>query len=1048
MGKIRQNILLLYTVISIVVALIVIAELIRQNLQNSARLDIANLLHIVSDDSQQALNSWVNDQKIAVMTWVNTAEIKKLTQQLLNLPVDKKTLSSSHAQKALSKYLLPFLNQSHYNSYTIINRDRKNIASSEEVNIGESSYIAKQDVFFHDVLIGESAISLPVSLKVQVNSDKAQNNPVQSSLYIGAPVLGGGGQVIAVFAFQISTTDVFNEIFQNGRFGINGETYAFDAQARMISNSRFDEELRQKGLIEKDQRGIFNVEIRQPRNNDLARNSKSTLQKKPPFTRMAESAIAGNSGIDLEGYRDYRGVEVVGAWTWDAQLGIGIATEIDKSEAFKSYYTYKVVVRVLTALIVLLLISLFLLFISHRKNRKTILQMHNSDTRFRILLESVAEGIFGVNLDGVCTFINNSGMKLLGYESDNELVGKYIHSIIHHSKIDGSKCVDKNCRIDIALRHGEALHVNDEILWRKNGEYFLVEYKSSPVYIHGKITGSVVSFSDITARRQAEHALRINEKKYRQMFNAMLDVYAEISIDGIVLEVTPSVYTQTGYTREEILGHHMREFYASPRDRDKLLEKLNIEGFINDYEAALRDKNGTARPYSFTGKIIFDDEGRPDKIAGVMRDISNRKKYEQDLERAKYELELRVMQRTAELQVSNEDLRHKVQERKQAEEALREEHRKQQKILDTVEAIIVELDKSGRITLINRKGCQLLGYSRNELLGKNWFANCLPQPEGLVRNAPIYQKIMSGLLPFMEYQESQILNKNGKRYLIAWHHSHYVDDNGKFLGMLSAGEDITRRIEMEEQARERQSQMAHMTRINTVGEMATGMAHELNQPLTAIATYADVAERMIKSKNNRPDELLAVIKSCREQANRAAEIIRHLRQLVNKTLPSKKLVNINDIINESFNLLSHDLKKHHIRLELLLDNNLPPIKADRIQLEQVLINLVTNSIDSLKRIRNRTRNITVSTRLDSSKYVKVDVIDSGTGVDPKVLPYIFDSFITTKGESGMGMGLSISRSIIEVHNGKIGINSSANKGAHFYFTIPAVESLQSIDFHQ
>jgi len=1048
MVKMRQNLFLLYTFVFIVVALIFVAELVRQNLQNSARVDTANLLHIVSDNSQQALNSWVSDQKITVMTWVNTAEIRKLTQQLLNLPANKKSLSKSPAQKALHKYLLPFLSQSHYNSYTIINRNRTNIASSNEESIGGSSYVANQDVFFHDVMIGQSAVSLPVALNVQVNSNKSQSNAVRSSLYIGAPVLGDAGQVIAVFAFQINTTDVFNEIFQNGRFGISGETYAFDAQARMISNSRFDDELRRKGLIKKFQNGIFNIEIRQPGKTDSGVKNKSIQLKKPPLTRMAESAIAGNSGIDLEGYKDYRGVEVVGAWTWDSQLGIGIATEIDKSEAFKSYYTYKVVVRILTALIVLLLISLLLLLFSHLKHKKTILQMHNSETRFRILLESVAEGIFGVNLDGVCTFINNSGMKLLGYESDKELVGAYIHSKIHHSKLDGSKCLDQNCKINAAYRRGETFYANDEILWRKNGSYFLVEYKSSPVYINGNITGSVVSFSDITARRQAEHALRINEKKYRQMFNAMLDVYAEISMDGIVLEVTPSVYAQTGYTREEILGHHMQEFYAVPGDRDRLLEKLNVEGFINDYEASLIDKNGNARPYSFTGKIVFDNEGKPDKLAGVMRDISNRKKYEDELEKTKHELEIRVKQRTAELQVSNEELRQKVEQQRLAEVALREEHNKQQKILDTVEAIIVELDNRGFISLINRKGCQLLGYDKDELLGKNWFSFCLPQPEGLERIAPIYQKIMAGLLPFIEYQETQILHKNGDRFLIAWHNSHYLDEKGKIIGMLSAGEDITRRVEMEEQARDRQTQLAHMTRINTVGEMATGMAHELNQPLTAIATYSDVAERMIKNNVNRPDELLAVIKSSREQANRAAEIIRHLRQLVNKTTPSKKLVNINEIIKESLNLLSHDLKKHHIKIILLLDNNLPSIKADRIQIEQVLINLVTNSIDSLKRVRIGTRHITVSSELDKINNITVNIVDTGIGVDYTVLSNIFDSFITTKGDSGMGMGLSICRSIIEVHNGKIGFITNVKKGAHFYFTIPVAESLESIDFRQ
>jgi len=1049
MGKKRKNIFVLLIMLFIAFSFMLVAELVRQNLHNSARAKIANLLHVVSDDSQQALNFWVNDQKVTVMAWVNTSEIRELTQQLAKLSVNKSILINAPQQRVLYQHLEPFLKQSHYNSYTIINHNRKIIAASDSEKIADESSISKQDVFFQDILIGGSAVSLPQTLKVQIHDNSKKNaieNTGVSSLYIGAPVLGKGGQVIAVFAFQIYTTDVFNEIFQSGRFGVSGETYAFDAQARMISNSRFDEELRQKGIITKQQKGIFNIEIREPDSNTSKKNDLNSKQQ--PLTRMAASAIAGNSGIDLDGYKDYRGVEVVGAWTWNTQLGIGIATEIDKSEAFQAYYIYGIVIRILTVLLILLLISLILLFFTQRKQRKTTLQMYNSETRFRILLESVAEGIFGVDLEGVCTFINKNGLKLLGYETDTDLVGKYIHSEIHHSKKDGSKCQDNDCQIYAAFRLGEAINVVDEVLWRKNGSHFLVEYRSSPVYVDGRITGSVVSFSDITSKRQAEHALRINEKKYRQMFNAMLDVYAEISMDGIVLEVTPSVYQQTGYTRDQVLGHHMQEFYAIPAEREKLLEKLFLDGYINDYEALLLDKKGNPRPYSFTGKVIYDDEGNPDKIAGVMRDIGNRKQFEQELQNAKHELELRVRQRTAELQVSNEELRREVDERKQVEVALREEHGKQQKILDTVEAIIVELDKEGRISLINRKGCQLLGYKRQELLGKNWFIYCLPQPDGEERIAPIYQKIMSGLLPFIEYQETQILNKRGERYLIAWHHSHYVDDQGRLVGMLSAGEDITNRVRIEEQARERQSQLAHMTRLNTVGEMATGIAHELNQPLTAIATYSDVAERMINSGNCQLDKLLEVIKGSREQANRAAEIIRHLRQLVNKTSPRKKLINVNEIIRESLHILSHDLRKHHIKLVLLLEDSLPLVKADRIQIEQVLINLVTNSIDSLKRIRNSKRIITVSTEWSESHYIKVNVVDSGAGIDPNAMPYIFDPFVTTKGSSGMGMGLSISRSIIEVHNGKIGVKTPTSKGAHFYFILPIVESLQTTDFCQ
>ena len=185
-------------------------------------------------------------------------------------------------------------------------------------------------------------------------------------------------------------------------------------------------------------------------------------------------------------------------------------------------------------------------------------------------------------------------------------------------------------------------------------------------------------------------------------------------------------------------------------------------------------------------------------------------------------------------------------EHKRAENALREERDKAQRYLDTVEAMMVALDSSGHITLINRKGCELLGYEEQELIGKNWFETFLP-PEVKEEVEQVFLELVGGNIGLVEYYENAIINRNGEERFIAWHNSILRDDKGNTIGTLAAGEDITERIRAEKQAREHQAELAHLERLNTMGEMATGLAHELNQPLSAISTYAGAALTMLES---------------------------------------------------------------------------------------------------------------------------------------------------------------------------------------------------------
>ncbi|MDX2503653.1 MAG: ATP-binding protein [Gammaproteobacteria bacterium] len=254
----------------------------------------------------------------------------------------------------------------------------------------------------------------------------------------------------------------------------------------------------------------------------------------------------------------------------------------------------------------------------------------------------------------------------------------------------------------------------------------------------------------------------------------------------------------------------------------------------------------------------------------------------------------------------------------------------------------------------------------------------------------------------------------------------------------SLEQEINERHHAQELALTHQAELAHVARLSTMGEMASGLAHELNQPLSAIHTYVQGCIRRIQMGNNEPEEIVNALQLTAQQADRAAGIIRRLRSFVRKGETHKTYTEINHIVDEVTSFLESQLKNKNVRLILELEDDLPPVLADIIQIEQVLINLLKNGIEAMSGIEEPT--IKVSTRRFTNDLIKLCVIDSGHGISEDKLKRIFNPFFTTK-TSGMGMGLSISSSIIEAHDGKLYAENNTKQGARFCFTLPITEQL-------
>ena len=377
------------------------------------------------------------------------------------------------------------------------------------------------------------------------------------------------------------------------------------------------------------------------------------------------------------------------------------------------------------------------------------------------------------------------------------------------------------------------------------------------------------------------------------------------------------------------------------------------------------------------------------------------------------------------------NLRRVIEERQRIEEKLREEHQFNVRLVETAPVIILILDTRGRIIFFNPFFEMLSRYSLAEVRGRDWFTTFLPEEEqGRIKS--VFKDSISGIRT--RGNSNTIVSRDGNRYLIEWFDSELFDSEGQLIGILAIGNDISERRDAEKRFRDLQHEMLSASRMSAIGELGTALAHELNQPLTALGNYVHAFQRMTAGENlsansSIPDIMEKII----NEADRAASIISRLRNYFESGSVEISREDINKIILETCELIVGEAEKRHISLTCDLVENLPPAMIDRIQIQQVLFNLLNNSIQALEhQVR---REIVIKTAETSGRFVEIQVQDSGPGVSPNLLSQRFKN-VFSENKGGLGVGLSICQSIIEAHGGEVWQTTTPGGGATFHFTIP------------
>jgi PAS domain S-box-containing protein len=554
--------------------------------------------------------------------------------------------------------------------------------------------------------------------------------------------------------------------------------------------------------------------------------------------------------------------------------------------------------------------------------------------------------------------------------------------------------------------------------------------------------------SEITERQRVEEELRGSEERFRLMVESVKD-YAIFMLDpqGRVTTWNAGAERIKGYREEEILGQHFSRFYPAEESfKGKPAEQLGAAaaaGRIEDEGWRVR-KDGTRFLANIIIAAVRDDEGELIGFSKVIRDITEHERAQSELMHVQSELsaELKAMTRL-------HDLSTRLLASAELQPLLEE-------ILDATMALLnadfgnVQLYKpqTQALEIVAQRGFQkeFLDYFNGVREGTASCGTALSRKERVVVEDVLTDPSFSPHLEivtaagYRALQSTPLFSRGGEPLgMISTHfrNRHRPSDHDlRFVDLYArqAAEMIERK-RAEEALHEARVELARVSRVVTIGELATSIAHEVNQPLTAVVTNADAAQRWLAGATPNLEEAREALGRIKRDGNRASDVIARIRMLVRKTGTEKEKLDMNETIQETVALAQGEARRNGVALRTELAGDVPLVLGDRVQLQQVMLNLIMNGLEAMNWVADRPRELVISSWKDQADKIRVTVKDFGVGLEPAGTERLFEAFYTTKPQ-GIGIGLSISRSIIEAHNGRLWAARNDGPGASFQFTLP------------
>ena len=692
----------------------------------------------------------------------------------------------------------------------------------------------------------------------------------------------------------------------------------------------------------------------------------------------------------------------------------GLGTAYYFAEPVRSFLVHNRGDQISLLIFVVLSFGIALLGDSQRRAVHRAVQAENAERvqreRFETTLASIGDAVVATDAQGRVTFANKIARSLLRWP-EAELLGQPLSDVFRiFNEYTRAKVESPVARV---LREGAIVGLaNHTILVARDGTEIPIDDSAAPIRgATGAIEGTVLVFRDISERHRAEASGRL----LASIVETSEDAIFSEDLTGIITSWNQGAERIYGYSAAEMIG---RSIYSlSPPERleeaRQIVERVQRGEHLRHFQTVRRTRAGNLIHVSLTVSPVLNGAGQITGISKIARDI------------------------TAQVQAQKEIV----------------EHRERLRVtLHSIGDGVIATDAGGRVSYLNPVAEQLTGWTSAAASGQ-------PLPEVLrilheqTRRAadnPV-DKVLTEKKVVGLANHTVLISRDGREVSIDDSAAPILDAHGQMIGVVLVFRDTTekrraeqrhaelmakeRELAAEKKLRELESELARVVRALSVGELATSIAHEINQPLAGVVTNAEAGLRWLSGESPNIQEARDSLALIARDGNRASAVIRRIRDFLKKDHQQDALLELDEVIHEAVALAGAELRKRRVALRIDLPDRLPRVRGDRVQLQQVILNLIMNGADAMQSI-DGPKQLTVISTADHDGFVRVSVRDSGLGINSQDLARIFDPFFTTK-PSGMGMGLSISRSIVESHGGRIWAVSNDGPGLTVQFTLPA-----------
>ncbi|MDM8565649.1 PAS domain S-box protein [Candidatus Halobeggiatoa sp. HSG11] len=654
-------------------------------------------------------------------------------------------------------------------------------------------------------------------------------------------------------------------------------------------------------------------------------------------------------------------------------------------------------------------------------NQQSAQQLRESERRLSTLMSNLPGMAYRCrnDKDWTMVFVSEGCFNLTGYPLDaliNNATVSYANIIVPEDQTPVWNVVQESVNQQVPF----------QVIYRichAGGEQRWVWEQGQGIFSStGEIEALEGFIIDITEQRQAEQALQASEEKYRSLVDNINIGIFRSSVDGKILSVNHTMVQMLEFdSSEELIQQPAIVRYVDPTQREILLAKLGEQGEVKNFEVEALRKDNSSFYVSISSILVYDDKGTPLFLDGAVEDIT---------------------------------------ERKQAEKQVHCERDKAQTYLDIAGVMFLALDKEANVSLINQKGCEILGYSEAEIIGQEWFKNFIPVGYQEQVQKEVFSKLMHGDIAPIEYYENPILTKFGEEKIIAWHNTVLREETGKITGILTSGEDITERKHIEVELADERTSLAQKVEQRTkelsqanieLAQVAhlkdkflASMSHELRTPLNGILGISDMLHEQFFGPLNEK-QLSYVVQITKSS--------KHLLSLISDLLDTAKIdagvmelvlekASIEEIITTSVSLMKSQFKVKNLQIKTVIEPTLPVMLLDARKCKQMMLNLLSNAV----KYTARDGWIKVHVFQESSM-LKVIVSDNGMGIEANELDKIFSEFhqadkVRDQELGGTGIGLALTRRLVELHGGEIEVESELGKGSTFWFTLPIKTQIQ------